>query len=29
MSTGLRPHFMEKFKKSGISLPDTVFEIEK
>lgn len=29
MSTGLRPQFMEKFKKSGISLPDTVFEIEK
>jgi len=29
MSTGLRPHFLEKFKKSGISLPDTVFDIEE
>jgi hypothetical protein len=23
---GLRPHFMEKFQKSGINLPDHVFE---
>ena len=26
--TGLRPHFLEKFKKSGITLPDHIFEIE-
>ena len=29
ISTGLRPHFMEKFKKSGITLPDSVFDVEK
>ena len=26
--TGLRPRFLEKFKKSGINLPDHIFEIE-
>jgi pilus assembly protein CpaF len=25
---GLRPHFMEKFQKAGVSLPDHVFESE-
>ena len=25
-ATGLRPRFMDKFKKSGVSLPDQVFE---
>lgn len=27
-STGLRPHFMDKFRKSGVSLPDQIFDTE-
>jgi pilus assembly protein CpaF len=25
-ANGLRPRFMEKFKKSGVSIPDKVFD---